>query len=98
MKVLYWNIRGIANDNSKDALRNFCWMHNPDFLCIAEPWVDLALISTNYWRFMGLIHVVSNKRLNKAPNLWLFSKDSFEDVYIVHAIHNRLLSRFLCFI
>jgi hypothetical protein len=39
MKVLYWNIRGIANSSSKLALKRLINLHCPDFVFIAEPWM-----------------------------------------------------------
>ncbi|KAM1823097.1 hypothetical protein ACFX14_025043 [Malus domestica] len=39
--VLFWNIRGIGNDDSRTELSNICRLHHPDLVCIAEPMVTV---------------------------------------------------------
>lgn len=37
MKVIRWNMRGLARQKSKDFLRELKSKHNPDILILAEP-------------------------------------------------------------
>ncbi|KAM1451641.1 hypothetical protein ACFX2I_038723 [Malus domestica] len=39
--VLFWNIRGIGNDDSRMKLSNICRLHHPNLVCIAEPMVTV---------------------------------------------------------
>ena len=76
MRVLYWNIRGIANVPSQDALKQFVRVHNPEVLCIAEPFVALTSIPLSFWRSLGMRFVGANDRGSALPNLWVFCKTS----------------------
>ncbi|KAG4974908.1 hypothetical protein JHK82_031796 [Glycine max] len=38
MKILFWNIRGLANPKTKIVLKNLCLSNKPDFLFVSEPW------------------------------------------------------------
>lgn len=74
MKVLYWNLRGIGNDPTQNALKKFVQDHSPEVLCISEPFVDLASIPISFWKFLNLVHVCSNDRGGSQPNIWVFCK------------------------
>ncbi|KAL6211830.1 hypothetical protein ACLB2K_017053 [Fragaria x ananassa] len=57
MKIFYWNLRGLANDPTQDLLRKFVRDHHPDVLCIAEPFVSLDSIPSQFWLSMNLVEV-----------------------------------------
>lgn len=40
MKGNFWNVRGLANSPTRLALKKFINNNNPDFILIAEPWID----------------------------------------------------------
>jgi len=42
MKLLYWNIRGIANTPSSLAFKRLLLLHKPDLVFIAEPWMEFG--------------------------------------------------------
>lgn len=71
MKILYWNIRGIANLDSKFELSNICRSHKPDFLCISEPMVQFDVISAIFWSSLNMQLVAVNNKPNM-PSIWLF--------------------------
>lgn len=71
MKVLYWNARGIANDNTKRALKHLVHVHKPLFVGLSEPFVLPCSIPVSFWRSMGLSFIASNDRGTQDPNLWL---------------------------
>ncbi|KAK9943229.1 hypothetical protein M0R45_008844 [Rubus argutus] len=54
MKNLYWNARGIANGDTKRALKNLVLLHKRLFVCIAEPFVLVNSILVSYWRSMSI--------------------------------------------
>ncbi|XP_040369487.1 uncharacterized protein LOC121051324 [Rosa chinensis] len=76
MKVLYWNVRGIANAPTQNALKDFIRVHKREILCIAEPFVALNSIPSSFWRGFGLATICTNDRGGSRPNLWLFGKIS----------------------
>ena len=71
MKVLYWNLRGVANLNTQSELANLCHTHKPDLLCISEPMVSFDSISPSFWKSCNMKLVCTNSR-DCLPNLWLF--------------------------
>lgn len=43
----------------------------------------MSLISNNFWHSIVLKHITSNVRQNKSPNLWLFARETSNDISIV---------------
>lgn len=39
MKVLFWNARGLANQETRLVLSNICKMNTPDFILLSVPWI-----------------------------------------------------------
>ncbi|KAK2422784.1 hypothetical protein QL285_033289 [Trifolium repens] len=39
MKILYWNLRGFGNPETRLALKNYCLSHKPDVVFLAEPMI-----------------------------------------------------------
>lgn len=94
MKVLYWNIREVDSDSPRNALANNYRKFRSDFVCIAEPFVDIINVPTNYWRSLGLSHVASNSRHSKLPNIWLFASNSFADIKVIDVDAQQLSIEF----
>lgn len=44
MILIYWNVRGIGNASTQEALKTLCHKHKPSFLCLAEPMVEFAKV------------------------------------------------------
>jgi len=40
MNIIFWNIRGIGNNDSRIALSDMCRLNKPSLLFIAEPMVS----------------------------------------------------------
>jgi hypothetical protein len=70
MNLLYWNIRGIANFDSKIALCNLFLSHTPGIIFIAEPMVLFDDVPSWYWNSIGVSNYCLNVRENLQPNLW----------------------------
>lgn len=70
MKIFYWNLRGIANVPTQDILKKFVRDHQPEVLCISEPFISLDSIPTHFWTSMNLVAVCTNDRGAALPNLW----------------------------
>ena len=83
MKILYWNVRGIANEDTQRTLRKLVRSHLPVIVCLAEPFVLLDSISVSFWRSMGLVPVATNNRGDQSPNLWFLCHRALSSV-IVH--------------
>lgn len=71
MRIFYWNIVGIANENSRDAFRNFCLLHRPDIVFIFEPMIIPSDMPFNFWTSCNLRFILANDRENLILNLWL---------------------------
>lgn len=68
--MLYWNIRGIGNLDSRLILQKLCVSQRPDFLFIAELWIDFDRVPCSFWRKLNLKLFVTNTRDNSIPSLW----------------------------
>jgi len=69
MKALYWNIKGIANSASILALKRLIKHHNPDFVFIAEPWMNFHSFPPSWLLILGLKLLSLYCRNNNLPNL-----------------------------
>lgn len=76
MRILYWNLRGIANNPTQVVLKKFVNVHNPDVLCISEPFVALGSIPSSFWSSLHMVVVGTNDRGSLLPNLWVVCKTS----------------------
>jgi len=72
MKIIYWNIRGLANSPSKLALYRLISLHKPDFILIAEPWMKFDNFPSSWLNRLGIKLFSCNLRENILPNLWCF--------------------------
>lgn len=72
MKMLYWNIRGIVNAPSRLALKRLIFKHKPDFVFVAEPWLDYSNFPITWFHRLGFKIISCNRRENLLPNLWCF--------------------------
>jgi hypothetical protein len=78
MKGLYWNIRGIANKASKLALRRLINTEKPDFIIIAEPWMNFVNFPRRWLQRLDLKLFSVNERDNLLPNIWCICKNSLD--------------------
>jgi len=70
MKSLYWNIRGIANSPSRLALKRLILLHKPDFIFLAEPWMNFNHFPASWLHRLGFKLFSFNNRDHLLPNLW----------------------------
>lgn len=70
MKCIFWNFRGFANPSTRLVLKRFCVSHNPDFVFISEPWMDIDQLPANFWSELGLRIFAVNSRNDLILNLW----------------------------
>jgi len=73
MIVLSWNIRGIGNANT---LKNICFSHKPDIICLYEPMVTFDHTSNQFWHSVGMKLLATNVKPGTLPSIW-----------ILHSIH-----------
>ena len=69
MNVLYWNCRRLGNVQTQRALFNFCRVHKPDYLCIAEPMVLFDNMPSSFWRALDFSFLFANDL--DIPTLWV---------------------------
>lgn len=62
MKLFFWNARGIANLHTRLILKNFCVKRKPDFIFIAEPWINVSNLPPTYRKDLGLKFFAMNVR------------------------------------
>lgn len=62
--------RGIGNLPTRLVLKKLCTLHRPDFLFIAEPWIHLDQLPSNFSCQMNLKSLTDNNRGQLLPNLW----------------------------
>jgi len=85
MNLLYWNIRGICNFESKIALRNLFMSHKPLIIFIAEPKISFEHVPSWYWNSIGVLKYCPNARENMMPNLWaLWGNDVSSTILFVY--------------
>jgi hypothetical protein len=70
MNILYWNIRGIGNSDTRIALKNLYLSHKPFLIFVAEPKVNFVQIPSWYWPSIGVNKYCINNRGPLLPNLW----------------------------
>jgi len=70
MKILFWNVRGIANSPSKLALKRLLKHNKPNFLFIVESWISYDTFPQRWLARLGLKLFAVNNRNNIIPNLW----------------------------
>ena len=70
MNILYWNIRGIGNNDSRLALADLCRLHNPSLVFIAEPMVAYDSVPSWFWRNIHVSNYYLNNRAPLIPNMW----------------------------
>ncbi|KAK9933837.1 hypothetical protein M0R45_021012 [Rubus argutus] len=96
MKVLYWNLRGIANAPTQNALKKFVRVHSPEVLCISEPFVALDSIPSSFWSSFNMVVVGTNDRGGLLPNLWVLCKTSiFQSVIILSVTDQQVTFQIL---
>ncbi|KAL2336043.1 hypothetical protein Fmac_010489 [Flemingia macrophylla] len=76
MKVLYWNVRGIANPESRRVLFNLVSVNKPDLLVLAEPMCTFERTPRHFWRDLNFSLIASNSREGRLPNIWVLSKSA----------------------
>jgi hypothetical protein len=82
MKILLWNVRGLANSPSKLALKRFILLHKPDLLFISEPWLDFADFPRRWFHNLHLKLFATNDRQHLSPNLWCFCNISLNPIIL----------------
>lgn len=74
MKIIFWNIRGLANPKSKQKLANLCIHYRQEMVEIAEPMTDFQNIPDSYWRLRNLSLVACTT--NPTSKLWVLKANS----------------------
>lgn len=49
MKILFWNVRGIGNLDTRLVIQNLLVKNKPNLIFIAEPWISLDQFPINFW-------------------------------------------------
>lgn len=72
MIVLFWNIRGLGNDPSRNMLAEIQRVYKPDIVAIAEPKILRSNLRARFWRKLNLTFLDENAREGGLrPNLWI---------------------------
>lgn len=76
MRSLYWNASGPANPKTRLALRDLIVSNKPDFVFLAEPWMDHSKFPGLFWARLGL-KLFANARENMLSKLWCVCRDEY---------------------
>lgn len=69
MKAIYWNVKGLGNEETRLDLKKMCLLHKPDLVLVSEPCIDFYSIPLSFWKSIGLKSFMFNDRGNRSPNL-----------------------------
>lgn len=89
MNLLFWNVRGIANEATQNVLKRLINFHNVVFLAIMEP-----LTQPNPERFSKALGLDFSDG-NSSGKIWIFVKEGYKfevDVDEEQILHGRLSS------
>jgi hypothetical protein len=90
MKVLFWNIRGLANAPSKLALKRLINQNQPDIILISEPWILYEQFPRRWLHRLGLKLFAVNNRNNLTPNLWCICASRLNP--IIYAVTDQFVA------
>lgn len=71
MICITWNIRGLGNEQSRNALSDLCSSHKPDWVAILEPKILSSSLPRRYLSGLKLTLYMENSRLGMRPNIWV---------------------------
>ncbi|XP_026433404.1 uncharacterized protein LOC113330807 [Papaver somniferum] len=72
MRVLFWNINGVARDVAQDKLKELIRDFNPDLFCLVEPKVHCSAAFSNGLLREGFSsHVIHNASSSSVANIWV---------------------------
>jgi len=69
MKIIYWNIQGSGNHDSRIALSELYRVHGPSLVFLAEPMVSLSSVPRWFWTNIRITKHYANNRVSMLPNL-----------------------------
>ncbi|XP_058727131.1 uncharacterized protein LOC131598562 [Vicia villosa] len=82
MNCIFWNIRGIANNSSRAALKNPIKKNSPDFVFITEPWMNFDNFRKAWLNRFDIKLFAFNNRGSLLPNLWCLCKSTLDPVVL----------------
>lgn len=92
LKIIFWNVKGLGNPETRLVLKNLCKMHRPDFLFLSEPWIAYSQVPSGFFRSLNLKLFVENDRGSIPSNFWCFCSDAFTPKVITSARQNVAFS------
>ena len=82
MKFVYWNIKGIANNNSRESLLNFARKESLDIICISEPMTTPESIPNSFLKSLKMKLFCFNSR-DGVSKMWIFSSLDFSKLAMI---------------
>ena len=77
MNIFFWNIRGIANNPSREILFNFFKQFSPDVICLAEPMMNFDDFSQNFLISINMKMLTFNLR-NGISKIWIWVRKDIQ--------------------
>ncbi|XP_026459757.1 uncharacterized protein LOC113360464 [Papaver somniferum] len=88
MRVLFWNINGVARDAAQCKLRELIREFKPDVFCLAEPKVYCSVAFGNRLQLKDYSSlVIHNATANSIANLWVCYLDSIRPSILNRSKH-----------
>ncbi|XP_026433532.1 uncharacterized protein LOC113330952 [Papaver somniferum] len=94
MRVLYWNINGVAKVEAGQKLRELVHDLKPEILCVAEPKIkfsDKVICKLNLTGFMR--KAVHNSSMHNIGNLWILWSANIEEPVVVNMTRQAITVR-----
>lgn len=82
MKVLFWNARGLRNEDTRLILKNLCKNQHPDLVLLSEPMIDFDQVHRSYWFSLGFKPFLFNLISPALPNIWCLCSNRTNPVII----------------
>lgn len=74
MICISWNVCGLGNDQTQNALETLCTTHKPDWISIYEPKILPNQLPRQFLRKLNLTLVAINERPCSRPNIWVLCR------------------------
>ncbi|XP_026399735.1 uncharacterized protein LOC113295618 [Papaver somniferum] len=88
IRVLFWNINGVARDAAQCKLKELFREFKPDVFCLAEPKVHCSVSFGNRLQLEGFSsHFIHNATANSISNLWVCYSDSIRPSILNRSKH-----------
>jgi hypothetical protein len=70
MQIIYWNIHGVGNHDSRIGLSELYRVHGPSLVFFVEPMISLCSVPRWFWSNITITKHYANNSGSLLPSLW----------------------------